>query len=103
MTTICELSIINPSKQVVKGYQNIMPAYPTGPEQGQLTEEQVLSLVAYIKTLGVATPGAPAPAPPGKNGTPLGKGGTPTTRNGAAPSTWPAKTSQGSSAVVTSR
>ena len=89
-------ALINPSKQVVKGYQNIMPAYPTGPEQGQLTEEQVLSLVAYIKTLGVATPGAPAPAPPGK-------GGAPTTRNGTASPAWPAKTSQGSSAVITSR
>jgi cytochrome c oxidase subunit 2 len=66
-------SLISPSKQVVKGYQDIMPAYPTGQEQGQLTEEQVLSLVAYIKTLGATTPSAPAPAPPGKNGTQTGQ------------------------------
>ncbi len=70
-------SIINPNAQVVAGYQNIMPAYPAGPEQGQLTEEQVLSLVAYIKTLGVAQPALPAPAPQGKNTNTPGQGGTP--------------------------
>lgn len=53
-------SIINPTAQVVKGYSSWgMPAYPVGPQQGQLTEEQVLSLVAYIKTLGVATTTSP--------------------------------------------
>ena len=71
-------SIVNPSGQVVAGYQNIMSAYPVGPEQGQLTEEQVLSLVAYIKTLGVAQPTSlPAPAPQGKNANVPGQGSTP--------------------------
>jgi cytochrome c oxidase subunit 2 len=46
----------------VAGYQPLMPAF-----QGQLTEEQILSLTAYIKSLqsqpvpatgaGVSTPG----------------------------------------------
>jgi len=52
-------SIIDPNAQVVKGYQNIMPAYPVGNEQGKLTEEQVLDLVAYVKTLGSAAATAP--------------------------------------------
>lgn len=70
-------SIVNPNAQVVAGYQNIMPAYPVGAEQGQLTEEQVLSLVAYIKTLGVAQPTPPANAPQGKNTDTPGQGSTP--------------------------
>jgi len=40
-------SIINPSAQVVEGYQPIMPTF-----KGQVTEEQLVSLVAYIKSLG---------------------------------------------------
>lgn len=53
-------SIIDPNGQVVKGYQNIMPAYPVGKEQGQLSEEQVLNLVAYMKTLGSASNASPS-------------------------------------------
>ncbi|HQU82659.1 MAG TPA: cytochrome c oxidase subunit II, partial [Pyrinomonadaceae bacterium] len=45
-------SIINPSAQVVEGYQPIMPTF-----KGQVTEEQLVSLVAYIKSLG-GVPGA---------------------------------------------
>ncbi len=40
-------SILNPSGQVVEGYQPIMPTF-----KGQVTEEQLVSLVAYIKSLG---------------------------------------------------
>ena len=40
-------SILNPSGQIVEGYQPIMPTF-----KGQVTEEQLLSLVAYIKSLG---------------------------------------------------
>lgn len=40
-------SILNPNSKVAKGYPpGVMPTY-----QGQLTEDQVLSLVEYIKTL----------------------------------------------------
>jgi len=39
-------SILNPSGQVVEGYQPIMPTF-----KGQVTEEQLVSLVAYVKSL----------------------------------------------------
>ncbi len=39
-------SILNPASQIVEGYQPIMPTY-----KGQVTEEQLVSLVAYIKSL----------------------------------------------------
>nr|MDQ3042334.1 cytochrome c oxidase subunit II [Acidobacteriota bacterium] len=38
-------SILNPQSQIVEGYQPIMPTY-----KGQVTEEQLVSLVAYIKS-----------------------------------------------------
>jgi len=52
-------SILNPSAQVVEGYQPIMPTF-----KGQVTEEQLNSLVAYIKSL---TPNAAATAAPAAN------------------------------------
>lgn len=58
-------SILNPSGQVVEGYQPIMPTF-----KGQVTEEQLVSLVAYIKSLSgdtSATSSAPAPATPAAN------------------------------------
>lgn len=57
-------SILNPSGQVVEGFQPIMPTF-----KGQVTEEQLVALVAYIKSLsgdqagGAATPAAPAATP----------------------------------------
>lgn len=39
-------SILVPSAKIVAGYQPLMPAF-----QGQLTEDQILSLTAYIKSL----------------------------------------------------
>ncbi len=42
-------SILNPSSQIVEGYQPIMPTF-----KGQVTEEQLVSLVAYIKSLSGA-------------------------------------------------
>ncbi|MEO5857357.1 MAG: cytochrome c oxidase subunit II [Pyrinomonadaceae bacterium] len=55
-------SILNPSSQIVEGYQPIMPTF-----KGQVTEEQLVSLVAYIKSLSgvtgtASTPAAAAPA-----------------------------------------
>ena len=45
-------SIVNPNHQIVEGYQPLMPSY-----KGRLSEEQILQLVAYIKTLGVGQQG----------------------------------------------
>ncbi len=39
-------SIVNPRAKVVAGYQSLMPPY-----QGQVSEEQLLQLIAYIKSL----------------------------------------------------
>jgi cytochrome c oxidase subunit II len=43
-------SILNPSSQIVEGYQPIMPTF-----KGQVTEQQLMSLVAYIKSLSGVT------------------------------------------------
>ena len=50
-------SILNPQAKIVEGYQPLMPTY-----QGQISEDALVSLLAYIKSLGAAAPaGAPAP------------------------------------------
>ena len=55
-------SIVNPQAKVVAGFQPIMPTF-----QGQVTEEQLLQLIAYIRSLGAqgatAAPSSTA-APP---------------------------------------
>jgi cytochrome c oxidase subunit 2 len=43
-------SIIEPSAKIVKGFPPLMPSF-----KGQLTEEQVMDLVAYIKSMAGAT------------------------------------------------
>lgn len=43
-------SILNPGSKIVEGYQPIMPTF-----KGQITEEQLVALVAYIKSLGSET------------------------------------------------
>jgi cytochrome c oxidase subunit 2 len=50
-------SILNPAAHVVAGYQPVMPSYQT-----QVSEEQLISLIAYIHSLQVPAEGAPAPA-----------------------------------------
>jgi len=46
-------SILNPNAKVVAGYhQDVMPTF-----QGQITEEQLLQLIVYVKSL--ALPGTP--------------------------------------------
>lgn len=40
-------SIVYPNAAIVDGYQPLMPSF-----QGQLTEEQIMELIAYIKSLG---------------------------------------------------
>lgn len=58
-------SILNPASQVVEGFQPIMPTF-----KGQVTEEQLNALVAYIKSLtpgASATAGQPMPSSPAAN------------------------------------
>jgi len=52
-------SILNPNAKVVTGYRpNVMPSF-----QGQISEEGILQLVVYIKSLAAANaPGAPTAA-----------------------------------------
>jgi cytochrome c oxidase subunit 2 len=47
-------SIVNPGAKIVAGFRPVMPSF-----QGVLTEDQVLSLVAYIKTLAVSEQSEP--------------------------------------------
>jgi cytochrome c oxidase subunit 2 len=51
-------SILQPQAQVVEGWTPIMPTY-----QGQVTEEQLNQLIAYIKSLGAGAAGPRAAAP----------------------------------------
>jgi cytochrome c oxidase subunit 2 len=44
-------SILNPSAKIVLGFQNIMPSF-----QGQLTEQNILQLTAYIRSLSKQQP-----------------------------------------------
>jgi len=46
-------SILNPSARVTAGFQPIMPTF-----QGLVTEEQLLQLIAYVKSLGGSQQGA---------------------------------------------
>ena len=59
-------SIVNPQAKIVTGFQPIMPTF-----QGLVTEEQVLQLIAYVRSLSDANPpaapaGAAAVPAPGK-------------------------------------
>jgi cytochrome c oxidase subunit 2 len=52
-------SILNPQIKLVEGFGPIMPTF-----QGQVSEDQLVQLIAYIKSLHSPTPGAsPAAAP----------------------------------------
>ena len=59
-------SIVNPQAKIVAGFQPIMPTF-----QGLVTEEQLLQLIAYIRSLGdQSTPGTAAPTTPQNPSTP---------------------------------
>jgi cytochrome c oxidase subunit 2 len=62
-------SILNPQAKVVAGFQPIMPTF-----QGLVTEEQLLQLIAYVKSL--SEPGAPGVMAPATQ-TQSGQGGAP--------------------------
>jgi cytochrome c oxidase subunit 2 len=49
-------SILNPAQDLVAGYTNIMPLY-----RGQLSEQDVLHLIAYLRTLRAPEAAAPSP------------------------------------------
>jgi cytochrome c oxidase subunit 2 len=51
-------SILNPTAKVVAGYQPVMPTF-----QGLISEEGLMQIIAYIKSLGppAATPSAQPP------------------------------------------
>lgn len=63
-------SILQPAARIVQGYQPIMPSF-----QGLVTEDQLLELMAYIKSLGATAPatGASVPASAGAKATPLAR------------------------------
>jgi cytochrome c oxidase subunit II len=52
-------SILNPTAHVVQGFQPIMPTF-----QGQVSEEQLLQLLAFVHSLS-AQPAAPTASPGG--------------------------------------
>ncbi len=51
--TYLRQSILEPKAQIVEGYQDLMPTY-----QGQISEDDVIALIAYIKAIG-SEPTAP--------------------------------------------
>jgi cytochrome c oxidase subunit 2 len=52
-------SILNPQAKIVNGFGPIMPSF-----QGQLSEEQLLQLVAYVKSLSTPKVETPTAKPP---------------------------------------
>ncbi len=60
-------SILNPAAKITAGYQPVMPTY-----LGQVSEESVLQLIAYIQSLTGPGPSAPLP---GTAGAALGTAG----------------------------
>jgi cytochrome c oxidase subunit 2 len=61
--TYLRKSIVNPDADVVAGFEPIMPSF-----QGQISEEELLKLVAFLKTLrhGQTPPRVDSAAPPEK-------------------------------------
>ena len=51
-------SIVNPQAKLVAGFGPIMPTF-----QGQVSEEQLMQILAFIKSLQIQTPEAVRPAP----------------------------------------
>ena len=51
-------SILNPQAKVVNGFQPMMPTF-----QGLVTEEQLLQLIAYVRSLASRVPRPPRKAP----------------------------------------
>jgi len=52
-------SILLPGKEIAAGYENIMPSYA-----GQLSEEEIMQLIAYLKSIGGSSAGKVGPTEP---------------------------------------
>ena len=62
-------SIVNPQAKIVDGYQPLMPTF-----QGLVSEEQLMQLIAYVKSLGGPGAGTATPAAaPAASGAPAAK------------------------------
>ncbi|HVM49387.1 MAG TPA: cytochrome c oxidase subunit II [Candidatus Acidoferrum sp.] len=48
-------SILQPAKDIVAGYTNDMPSF-----QGHISEEELVEVIAYLRSLGTTTPALPA-------------------------------------------
>ena len=74
-------SILNPQAKIVSGFQPIMPTF-----QGQVNEEDLLKLLAYVQSLGAqrtATPAVESPQSKATSaGSPLNPGATAATTTG---------------------
>jgi len=49
-------SVLNPGSKIASGFKNIMPTF-----QGQISEEELIGLVAYVKALGSGDANPPPP------------------------------------------
>jgi cytochrome c oxidase subunit 2 len=49
-------SIMNPGAKIASGFKNIMPTF-----EGQISEDEMVALVAYVKALGTGAANPPAP------------------------------------------
>ncbi|MDQ1728539.1 MAG: cytochrome c oxidase subunit [Pyrinomonadaceae bacterium] len=66
-------SIENPAAKVVNGFNPIMPTF-----QGQVTPEQLIQIISYIKSLQISNPQSTTPAAPAAKAAPA-------TQTGATP------------------
>jgi cytochrome c oxidase subunit 2 len=75
-------SVLNPTAKVVSGYQPIMPTF-----QGSVTEEQLMQLTAFIRSLSSTpgTPSAPAGNAPAATPSPAAPAAAPNTGRAPAP------------------
>jgi cytochrome c oxidase subunit 2 len=64
-------SILRPHTRISQGYGESMPAY-----DGQLSEREIIELLAYIKTMGSGIPVAPPGSPAGPGALPAQAQGT---------------------------
>jgi cytochrome c oxidase subunit 2 len=80
--TYVRRSILEPPAQVVAGYQPIMPTF-----KGQVSEENLFRLIAYIKSLGAGQQNAPAAA--GAPATGVATTSAPAPSSAAKPATAP--------------
>jgi cytochrome c oxidase subunit 2 len=69
-------SILNPGGQIVEGYQPIMPTF-----KGQVTEEQLIQLVTYVKSLSGNNSGGNSTSGSSTTGTSTNSGSGNTMRN----------------------